>query len=135
MYYLSDEQAPVTETLGGKLTAAQHYIQATPSEFIVATGANQSSLNLYQANGVTAAPVRAWHQTIYYVSADNTFKRRRFYRGKLSPSEPLAEGNDDFQLVYGIDRSGNGIANATKSNSQPLLICQAPHRTGQTLWL
>ena len=109
-----------TETLGGKLTAAQHYIQATPSEFIVATGANQSSLNLYQANGVTAAPVRAWHQTIYYVSADNTFKRRRFYRGKLSPSEPLAEGIDDFQLVYGIDRSGNGIANA--QNQQPAFV-------------
>jgi len=109
-----------TETLGGKLTAAQHYIQATPSEFIVAAGANQSSLNLYQANGVTAAPVRAWHQTIYYVSADNTFKRRRFYRGKLSPSEPLAEGIDDFQLVYGIDRSGNGIANA--QNQQPAFV-------------
>lgn len=109
-----------TETLGGNLTAAQHYIQATPSEFIVAAGANQSSLNLYQANGVTAAPVRAWHQTIYYVSADNTFKRRRFYRGKLSPSEPLAEGIDDFQLVYGIDRSGNGIANA--QNQQPAFV-------------
>lgn len=105
---------------GRGLTAMQHYIQAIPGKVIVAMGADQASFTLRQSDGMTAAPLRAWRQTIYYVSADNIFKRRRFYRGSLSPSEPLAEGVDDFQLVYGIDRSGNGVANAEAQ--QPAFI-------------
>jgi type IV pilus assembly protein PilW len=103
---------------GSKLTPTQHYIQAIGDSFVVATGAEQSNFNLSQADGLTAAPIRAWHQTIYYVSADKNFKRRRFYRGALSPSEPLAEGVDDFQLVYGIDKPsvGNG------QNQQPTFV-------------
>lgn len=112
-----------SQTADNGLKPRQHYIQTVPGKHIVATGADLGSFNLLQPDGVTAAPVRAWHQTIYYVSADNIFKRRRFYLGSLSPSEPLAEGVDDFQLVYGIDRSGNGIANA---EHQQLAFISAP---------
>lgn len=108
------------QTADSKFIPTQHYIQAMADRFTVAVGAEQSSFNLRQADGVTPAPIRAWHQTIYYVSADNNFKRRRFYRGWLSPAEPLAEGVDDFQLVYGIDRSGDGNANA--QSQQPAFI-------------
>lgn len=105
---------------GRPLVDTQHYIQATPSQLVMALGADSASFNLVQADGVSPAPIRAWHQTVYYLSADHTFKRRRFYRGSLGPSEPLAESVDDFQLLYGIDRSGDGMANA--QNQQPAFI-------------
>ena len=49
--------------------------------------------------------VKDWHQTIFYLSADNNFKRRRFLKGKYTPAEPLVEGVIDFQLQYGIRSS------------------------------
>lgn len=94
------------------LLGVQHYIQAVPNNVVLDIGADPAVFSLRGSDGLTPAPIRAWHQAIYYIAEDSTFKRRRFHRGSLGPAEPLAEGVDDFQLSYGIDRSGNGIPNA-----------------------
>ena len=90
----------------------QHYMQANGDAFILELGANDEAFNQTQKDGITTAPIRAFTQTIYYIAADNVFKRRRLLNGKYAPAEPLVEGVDDFQVEYGIDRSGNGLANA-----------------------
>lgn len=97
---------------GPGLLPSQHYIQASPEHLIADTGSNQARFSLTQANGLKSVPVRAYQPTIYYVSADHNFKRRRYLKGRWSSPEPLAEAVDDFQLLYGIDRSGKGIASA-----------------------
>ena len=89
------------------LTAAQHYIQALGDRYIVDTGANAAAFSLRQKDNKTMAKIRAWQQVIYYVSENNVFKRRRLIRGVYSASEPLAEGVDDFQIMYGIARLNN----------------------------
>jgi len=94
----------------------QHYIQANSDAFVLALGVNDGAFNQTQKDGITAAPIRAFTQNIYYVAADNVFKRRRLLKGKYTPAEPLVEGVDDFQVEYGIDRSGNGLANANGGN-------------------
>ena len=99
----------VTVTTG--LGNAQHYLQGTINAMVMDTGSNQASFNLLEKDGITLAPIRQYHQDIYYVDDDNVFKRLRLVNGAYV-SEPLVEGVDDFQVVYGLDRSGDGIANA-----------------------
>lgn len=89
------------------LIAAQHYIQALGDRYIVDMGANVAAFSLRQKDNTTVAQIRKWRQTIYYVSENNVFKRRRLIRGVYSASEPLAEGVDDFQIMYGIARPNN----------------------------
>jgi type IV pilus assembly protein PilW len=103
----------VTSTAG--LDANQHYLQGTITAMVLDTGANGASFNLVEKDGVTLAPIREYHQDIYYVDDANVFKRLRLVNGAYT-SEPLVEGIDDFQLVYGIDRSGDGIPNADGVN-------------------
>lgn len=100
---------------GLPLLPEQHYIQVQGNQFIRATGADPRVFSLLQRGGITASAIRVWTQTIYYVSADHVLKRRRLIKGRYSPSEPLAEGVDDLQILYGIDRSGDGIANGQGS--------------------
>lgn len=54
--------------------------------------------------GTQAKPeqVSDWKQTVYFVSEDGSFKRRRYLNGDSKRLEPLAEGVDDFQVEYGI---------------------------------
>lgn len=100
----------VTSTIG--LVGSQHYMQADGSSLTLAMGSNDKSFNQIQKDGVTPAPIRAFSQVIYYVSENHVFKRRRLLEGTYTRAEPLIEGVDDFQVEYGIDRSGDGIANA-----------------------
>lgn len=83
-----------------KLQSQQIYIQGAfnNSNPIIDRGDNSVAFNLMQ--GTERKPVRAWQQTIYYVSKDNTFKRRRFLNGKYRRSEPLVDGVHDFQVEY-----------------------------------
>jgi hypothetical protein len=46
--------------------------------------------------------VTDWQQTIYYLSANKSFKRKRIIKGSSKRSVPLAEGVEDFQLEYAI---------------------------------
>lgn len=96
---------------GSPLISKQHYIQVQGNQYIRATGADAEAFSLLQRDGITASPIRVWSQSLYYVSADHVLKRRRFIKGRYSNSEPLAEGVDDLQILYGIDRSGDGVAN------------------------
>jgi type IV pilus assembly protein PilW len=88
-----------------KLQPKQHYIQTSRDRFILNTGSKSADFSLTQKDDAKPLPIRVWQQTVYYVSQDNVFKRRRFLKGRYSPAEPLAEGIIDFQLVYGIQSS------------------------------
>lgn len=97
----------VTTTAG--LTNAQHYLQTTITDRVLDIG-SATTFTLTSKDGVTLAPIRKYHQDIYYVDQLNVFKRLRLVNGAYT-TEPLVEGVDDFQVVYGIDTSGNGISN------------------------
>lgn len=83
-----------------KLTAEQIYIQGSSAGArpVIGRGDNATAFNLLQSG--ERAPVRAWQQTIYYVSKDNVFKRRRYLKGKYLRSEPLVNHVQDFQVEY-----------------------------------
>ncbi len=98
------------------LSANQHYLQGTIDAMVLDIGTNKASFNLLEKDGVTLAPIREYHQDIYYIDDSNVFKRSRLVNGAYTP-EPLIEGVDDFQVVYGIDRSGDGIPNADGANA------------------
>jgi len=98
------------------LDANQHYLQATINAMVLDTGTNSANFSLLEKDSVTLAPIREYHQDIYYVDDANVFKRLRLVNGAYT-SEPMVEGVDDFQLVYGIDRSGDGIPNADGGNA------------------
>ena len=51
-----------------------------------------------------------WQQTIFYLSRDRSLKYRRFVDDKHKPSEPLVEGVDNFQLMYGLRSTGQATA-------------------------
>ena len=104
----------VTSTAG--LNANQHYLQASIKAMVLDTGTNSANFSLLEKDSVTLAPIREYHQDIYYVDDANVFKRLRLVNGAYT-SEPMVEGVDDFQLVYGIDRSGDGIPNADGGNA------------------
>tara|TARA_B110000046_G_C13024981_1_gene413414 strand:- start:6428 stop:7411 length:984 start_codon:yes stop_codon:yes gene_type:complete len=93
------------------LKANQHYVQAYGNLLTLTLGGTNKNLVQTQKDRFTLAPIRAFSQIIYYVSNDHVFKRLRLLNGKYTPAEPLAEGVDDFQVEYGIDRSGDGAAN------------------------
>ena len=99
----------VNSTAG--LVAARHYLQETITAAVLDLGINSSSFNLLEKDGTTVAAIREYHQDIYFVGSDNVFNRLSLINGAYTV-EPLVEGIDDFQLVYGIDRSGDGVANA-----------------------
>ena len=103
----------VNSTAG--LRANQHYLQETVTASVLDTGANSANFTLLEKDDTTVAAIREYHQDIYYVDNDNVFNRLSLINGAYSP-EPLVEGVDDFQVVYGIDRSGDGIANAEGGN-------------------
>ena len=103
----------VNSTAG--LRTNQHYLQETVTAAVLDTGANSDNFTLLEKDATTVAAIREYHQDIYYVDDDNVFNRLSLINGAYSP-EPLVEGVDDFQVVYGIDRSGDGIANAEGGN-------------------
>ena len=104
----------VNSTAG--LVAARHYLQETVTAAVLDLGTNSSSFNLLEKDGTTVAAIREYHQDIYFVGTDNVFNRLSLINGAYTV-EPLVEGVDDFQLVYGIDRSGDGVANADGGNA------------------
>lgn len=71
----------------------------------------RSSLPVYslisELNPVENWSPAEWQQTIYYLTADNNFKRRRYVKGKYTSAEPLVEAVIDFQLQYAIRSSNN----------------------------
>jgi type IV pilus assembly protein PilW len=84
-------------TAKSKLKSGEFYVYSLVDNFDVLWGSG--SIPSTEINTVS---IRQWQQTIYYLSADNIFKRRRYLKGRYAPAEPLAEGVYDFQLEYGL---------------------------------
>ena len=80
-----------------KLKLGELYVHSLADNFDILWGSG--SISPTEINTVS---IRQWQQTIYYLSVDNVFKRRRYLKGRYAPAEPLAEGVYDFQLEYGF---------------------------------
>jgi Tfp pilus assembly protein PilW len=87
-------------TAKSKLKSGEFYVHSLADNFDVLWGSG--SIPSTEINTVS---IRQWQQTIYYLSADNVFKRRRYLKGRYAPAEPLAEGVYDFQLEYGFRKA------------------------------
>ncbi len=96
------------------LNATKYYLQATPTSYVLDLGSNAASFNLTQKDGTTPARIHEYYQTLYYVGWNDTLYRVRLSRSSIASTywEPIAGGVEDFQVEYGIDRSGNGSPNA-----------------------
>jgi hypothetical protein len=83
-----------------KLKSGEFYVQSLADSFDVLSGSGSSAVNK-----INTVSVRRWQQTLYYLSRDNVFKRRRYLKGRYAPAEPLAESVYDFQLKYGFRKT------------------------------
>ena len=83
-----------------KLKSGEYYIQSLPDSFDVLLGSGSAA-----PQKINTVSTRQWQQTIYYLSKDNVFKRRRYLKGRYAPAEPLAEAIYDFQLEYGLRKT------------------------------
>jgi type IV pilus assembly protein PilW len=83
-----------------KLKSGEFYVQSLADSFDVLSGSGSSAVNK-----INTVSVRRWQQTLYYLSRDNVFKRRRYLKGRYAPAEPLAESVYDFQLEYGLRKT------------------------------
>ncbi len=93
-----------------KLKSGEFYVQSLADSFDVLSGSGSSSVNK-----INTVSVRRWQQTLYYLSRDNVFKRRRYLKGRYAPAEPLAESVYDFQLKYGFRKTAF-LGNCTLSD-------------------
>jgi Tfp pilus assembly protein PilV len=83
-----------------KLKFGVFYVHSLADSFDILLG-----LDSFAPNKINTVSIRQWQQTIYYLSRDNVFKRRRYLKGRYAPAEPLAEGVHDFQLEYGLKKT------------------------------
>jgi hypothetical protein len=84
-------------TAKSKLKSGEFFVHNLADNFDVLWGSGSTP-----STEINTVSIRQWQQTIYYLSADNVFKRRRYLKGRYAPAEPLAEGVYDFQLEYGL---------------------------------
>ena len=90
-----------------RLKSQQLYVQGLfDHKPIIDRGENAAVFQLMQDS--KPAAVRAWRQTLYYLSEDKVLKRRRYLNGKYTRSEPLVDGVEDFQIEYGMAPSPSG---------------------------
>ncbi len=120
----------------GSLAEGKVYMQPRATSFVLDVADNgpdnPTTFNLTKRDGVTTADIRDFRVEIYYVSPCNvhtgdtctdssddgnpipTLKRLLLSTvggATTMVTEPLVEGIENFQVEYGIDRSGNGIPN------------------------
>jgi len=98
-----------------KLKLGDFYVHSLADNFDILWGSG--SIPPTEINTVS---IRQWQQTIYYLSTDNVFKRRRYLKGRYAPAEPLAEGVYDFQLEYGL-RQAAALEDCILSNELDFL--------------
>lgn len=80
------------------IEARRDYVQATPKTLALIRHSE------IRADGLTdcCQDFRAYHQQLFFVTEDRVFRRKRWRRGSFSASEPLADGVDNFQVVYAL---------------------------------
>lgn len=103
-----------------KLIPQQIYIQSSIDALspIVERGDKSAAFILMQ--GDKRKSVQVWQQTLFYVSRDKIFKRRRYLKGKFLDSEPLVNGVQDFQVEYVLRNPGSSLNCAKDYLSPPL---------------
>lgn len=94
------------------------------------------AMKLTQRDCSTLAVVRKLQTHIYYIAADNepgdgipTLKRAEINSpegGLQVDIVPLAEGIERLQIDYGVDTSGDGLADAFTADPATLAGCAAP---------
>lgn len=90
--------------LKSKLKSGEFYVYSLADSFDVLWGSGSTP-----PHKINRVSVRQWQQTIYYLSKDNVFKRRRYLKGRYAPAEPLAEAVYDFQLEYGLRQTAASL--------------------------
>lgn len=128
---------PAASTLAS-LTSGEVYLQTRGDTFVLNVAANPpastTSFNLTEKDGTTLADIRKYHVSIYFISpcsipsgsncdgsADGgnpipTLKRLDLTTdgtNLVMTRTPLAEGIENLQIEYGIDRDGDGAPNET----------------------
>jgi hypothetical protein len=89
-------------TAKSKLKSGEFFVHNLADNFDVLWGSGSTP-----STEINTVSIRQWQQTIYYLSADNVFKRRRYLKGRYAPAEPLAEAVYDFQLEYGLRQTAS----------------------------
>jgi type IV pilus assembly protein PilW len=102
-------------TAKSKLKFGEFFVHNFADNFDVLWGSGSTPFT-----EINTVSIRQWQQTIYYLSADNVFKRRRYLKGRYAPAEPLAEGVYDFQLEYGL-RQAAALEDCILSNELDFL--------------
>ena len=95
------------------LEDAQHYVQSNLDQVVLGTGASKDTVFTLQNMNQSAAPIREFHEDIYYVDTSGNFNRRRLVGGSYVP-EPLSAGVDDFQVQYHIDTNDEHFADEVR---------------------
>ena len=80
------------------IDARRDYVQATPNTLTLIPHSD------IRADGLTdcCQGFRTYHQQLLFVTEDRVFRRKRWRRGSFSASEPLADGVDNFQVIYAL---------------------------------
>ena len=95
------------------LNANTFYLQASPVNYVIDTGANASNFNLSEyATGLSLA-VAPFLINVYLVDAADLTLKRLTLSGSGFVLEPLVENIDAFEVDYGVDRSNDGAPNDT----------------------
>ncbi len=139
-------RAATAPTPPASLDANDVYIQTTNAQAVIDTGANATSFTLMKKDAATPADIRKLRADIYFISPCNTpssgstcdanadggrpiptLKRLSLVSTGSGPAlvtQPLAEGIEELQVEYGIDRENaaasvqfNGIPNESTSGA------------------
>ena len=95
------------------LDANTFYLQASPVNYVIDTGANATNFDLTEyASGLPLglAPLLV---NIYFVDATDLTLKRLTLSGSAFALEPLVENIDAFEIDYGVDRSNDGAPSDT----------------------
>ncbi|MEQ3696606.1 MAG: PilW family protein [Pseudomonadales bacterium] len=95
------------------LDASTFYLQASPVNYVIDTGANATNFDLTEyASGLPLglAPLLV---NIYFVDATDLTLKRLTLSGSAFALEPLVENIDAFEIDYGVDRSNDGAPSDT----------------------
>lgn len=95
------------------LDASTFYLQASPVNYVLDSGANASNFDLNDYATGSPLAVAPFLVNIYLVDAsDSTLKRLRLV-GASFVLEPLVENIEAFEVDYGVDRSNDGAPSDT----------------------
>lgn len=97
----------------GALDPDSFYIQSTSTEFVLEDGNDPLLFDLTALDGATFMQPRLFVQTIFYVSGQDDQLKKLTLNQDAYTVTAIADNVEDFQVEYGIDRSGNGAANAS----------------------